>query len=119
MKLTIALRLLITPIIFSLASCAGTVDVVKTGKGIYSPSAPSEIDILKTRPDKAYEELATVDALNFPIKGVAKMHNALRAKAAPIGANAVLITDEGVINNGWGIVRFCSGVALRYKQKSI
>lgn len=115
MKPIIALRLVIVAITFSLASCVGTVDVVKTGKGIYGPSAPSDIDILKTRPDKAYEELATVDALNFPVNGVAKMHNALRAKAAPIGANAVLITDEGVINNGWGIVRFCSGVALRYK----
>lgn len=102
-------------LLFSLASCAGTVNVVKTGKGIYSPSAASEIEILKTHPVRAYDELATVDALNFPTNATAKMHNALRAKASPLGANAVLITDEGLINNGWGIVRFCSGVAIRYK----
>lgn len=100
---------------FSLISCAGTVGVVKTGKGIYPATNANEVEILKTRPEKSYDELATVDAMNFPPNGVAKMHNALRAKASPLGANAVLITDEGIINNGWGLVRNASGVALRYK----
>jgi hypothetical protein len=98
-----------------LSSCVGTVTVVKTGKGVYPPSSASEIDILKTKPDKQYEELGVVDAMNFPVKGIAKMHNALRAKAAPLGANAVIVTDEGVLNNGWGIVRYASGAAVRYK----
>lgn len=99
----------------SISSCVGTVGIVKTGKGAYSPSSASEIEILKTKPEKAYEELGVVDATNFPVNGVAKMHNALRAKAAPLGANAVIITDEGLINNGWGIVRYSSGAAVRYK----
>ncbi len=102
-------------IVALISSCAGTVGIVKTGKGAYSPSSASEIEILKTKPDRAYEELGVVDAMNFPVNGVAKMHNALRAKAAPLGANAVIITDEGLINNGWGIVRFSSGAAVRYK----
>ncbi len=102
-------------VLFSLVSCAGTVTIVKTGKGLFAPTSASQIEILKTRPERSYEELATVDALNFPVNGIAKMHNALRTKAAPLGASAVFITDEGVINNGWGIVRFASGVALRYK----
>lgn len=97
------------------ASCAGTVNVVKTGKGVFPPTSASEIDILKTKPDRAYDELGVVDAMNFPVKGVAKMHNALRAKAAPLGASAVIITDEGIISNGWAMVRFCSGAAIRYR----
>ena len=97
-----------------LASC-GTVDVVKTGKGVYNATSPSDVEILKTRPEKSYEELATVDAYSFPMNGTAKMHNALRAKTAPLGTNAVLITDEGLINTGMGATRYASGVALRYK----
>lgn len=108
-------RLSLVVLTIGLVSCAGTVDVVKTSKGVYPATVASQIEILKTRPDKAYEELATVDALGFPIKGIAKMHNALRGKAAPLGANAVLITDEGLLNTGFGYVRHCSGVALRYK----
>lgn len=98
-----------------ISSCVGTVGIVKTGKGAYSPTSASEVEILKTKPEKAYEELGVIDAMNFPVKQVAKMHNALRAKAAPLGANAVIITDEGLINNGWGIVRYSSGAAIRYK----
>jgi len=99
----------------SISSCAGTVSIVKTARGAYQATSASEIEILKTKPDRAYEELGVVDAMNFPVNGVAKMHNALRAKAAPLGANAVFITDEGLLNNGWGIVRYSSGAAVRYK----
>jgi hypothetical protein len=109
------LRLASFGLMFTLASCVGTVTVVKTAKGVYPATSPSGIDILKTKPERKFEELATVDAMNFPPEGIAKMHNALRAKAAPIGANAVLITDEGLISGGWGTVRFASGVALRYQ----
>ena len=98
-----------------ISSCAGTVTVVKTGKGIYPPASASEIEILKTKPERQYEELAVVDAINFPVNGIAKMHNALRAKAAPLGANAVILTDEGVLNNGWAVVRYASGAAIRFK----
>jgi hypothetical protein len=114
MKTTLQI-LAVTSLLLLYTGCAGTVSVVKTGKGIFPPTAASEIDILKTKPERPYEELGVVDAMDFPIKGVAKMHNALRAKAAPLGATAVIITDEGLINNGWSLVRFCSGAAIRYR----
>jgi hypothetical protein len=44
------------------------------------------------------------------------MHNAIRSKAGPVGASAVIITDESVVNEPYvGIVKYVSGVAIRYK----
>ncbi|QIF01153.1 hypothetical protein [Roseimicrobium sp. ORNL1] len=98
----------------TLASCAN-VQVTKTSKGTYASTNPNLVEILKTRPERSYEELGAVDALGFGPSEVAKMHNGLRAKAATLGANAVIITDEGLINDGWAITRFASGVAIRFK----
>ena len=97
-----------------LVSCA-TVDVTKTSKGYYAPTKASDVEIFATRPDKKYEELGIVTVMNFPPSEIAKMHNALREKAAPLGANAVIITSDQVVNNGWDITRMASGVAVRYK----
>ena len=93
-----------------LVGCA-SVDVTKTSKGFYDPTNPNDIDILKTRPDKPYEELGTVTAVKFIATDTAKMHNAIRAKSAPLGATAVIITDEGIDRD----YRWAMGVAIRYK----
>jgi len=109
----------IVPIILAsllLGGCA-TVDITKTSKGYFSPTNPSDVMILKTRPDPAYEELGIVTVTGFSISDTAKMHNAIRAKAAPLGANAVIITDEGVYNDPWsGVAKYASGVAIAYKR---
>ena len=68
-----------------------SVDITKTAKGFHAPTNPNEVEILMTRPDKAYEELGTINATGFLPSETAKMHNALRAKAAPLGANAVVV----------------------------
>jgi hypothetical protein len=68
-----------------------------------------------TRPDKAYEELGTINATGFLPSETAKMHNALRAKAAPLGANAVVVTGSGMVNDGWGVKQYVMGVAIRWK----
>jgi hypothetical protein len=92
-----------------------SVDITKTAKGFHAPTNPNEVEILMTRPDKAYEELGTINATGFLPSETAKMHNALRAKAAPLGANAVVVTGSGMVNDGWGVKQYVMGVAIRWK----
>jgi hypothetical protein len=97
-----------------LAGCAA-VDITKTAKGFYNETDPNEVEILKTRPDKPYVELATVTATRFSPSESAKMHNAIRDKSAALGATAVILTEEGIVRGGWGMERWATGVAIRYK----
>jgi hypothetical protein len=93
--------------------CA-TVRVTKTAKGYYKPTNPDEVEILMTIPKSDFTELGTVTTQNWPTKNTAKMHNSLRAKCAPLGANAVILGSSGIDNNGYF---WASGVAIRYKDK--
>ncbi len=95
---------------FSLAACA-VVDVTKTAKGFHERTDPNEIQILKTRPLRTYEELGTVTATLFMPSETAKMHNAIRAKSAVLGADAVYLTEEGILNNGR---KWATGVAIHF-----
>jgi hypothetical protein len=97
-----------------LAACA-EVDITKTNKGFFDPTNPNDVDILKTRPDKPFVELGTVTATNFAPSDSAVMHNAIRSKAAALGASAVILTEEGIIPAGFGPKRWATGVAIRYK----
>lgn len=94
-----------------LAGCA-TVDVTKTAKGFYDPTNPNDVEIRKTMPERPFDELGTVTAVNFPPAETAKMHNALRSKSAALGADAVILTEEGVTGGGY---KWATGVAVRYK----
>jgi len=98
-------------LVLSITACQ-TVDVTKTGKGFYEPTTPDQIEVLMTRPDRGYVELGTVSTFNWPRSNTAKMHNALRAKTAPLGAHAVILTDTGVNPNG---NMWANGVAIRYR----
>ncbi|MFH1900837.1 MAG: hypothetical protein ABIK26_01140 [Candidatus Omnitrophota bacterium] len=95
-----------------ICGCA-TVNVTKTAKGYFPATNPNEIEILITRPERSFTELATVTTTNWPAGNAAKMHNSLRAKCAPLGANAVILTFSGIGNNG---LYWASGVAIRYKD---
>lgn len=98
-----------------LASCA-SVDITKTGSGYYEPTNPNQIEILKTRPEQTYVELGTLTVTGFNSGDVAKMHNAIRKEAAPLGADAVIITEEGMVREGLGSYsRWATGVAVKYK----
>lgn len=99
--------------VLGLAGCA-TVDVTKTAKGYYEPTRPDDVEILMTRPDRPYMELATVSTTNWKPNQTAKMHNALRAKTAPLGANGVVLTDSGIIHSGNSNWLWSTGVALRF-----
>ena len=113
-KLCIAIALL------PLASmgCA-QVDVTKTAKGFFSPTKADDIEILMTRPARKYTELATVSTTKWKTSETAKMHNALRAKTAPLGAHAVLITSSGIIRGAYNTQwLWTNGVALRFNDSS-
>ncbi|MSR74334.1 MAG: hypothetical protein EXS14_02530 [Planctomycetes bacterium] len=104
-------------VIVSLFVACAAVDITKTHKGSFDPTNANDVEILKTRPEKSYEELGTATVSGFDVADVAKMHNALRTKAAELGAHAVLITDEGVVPGGFGAyTRWAMGVAIRYKK---
>lgn len=96
-----------------MVGCA-SVDVTKTAAGYYPPTDPNRVEILKTtRPSWRYVELGTVTVTGFEVGDVAKMHNAIRAKAAPLGASAVILTEEGIIPQGYGSYsRWATGVAI-------
>jgi hypothetical protein len=93
------------------AGCA-VVDVTKTAKGHYDATNPNNIEILVTRPNRSYEELGTVTASQFMPTATAKMHNAIRSKAAPLGADAVILSSSGILPNGR---QWATGVAIRWK----
>lgn len=96
------------------AACA-TVDVTKTGKGAYAATNPNDIDVLTALPhDRGYEEIGTISTTKWRPGETAKMHNALRAKAAPLGANAVVLSNSGVDPQGY---LWATGAAIRYTDK--
>jgi len=95
--------------------CAN-VDVTKTAKGFYSPTDANSVEILKTRPAKAYTELGTITVTGFDPDESAKMHNAVRAKSSALGADAVILTEEGILKDGWSLKRWATGVAIAYQK---
>lgn len=97
-------------------SCA-SITVTKTAKGYFEPTNPDEVEILVTVPSqqvRPYIELATVTTQKWKTQATAKMHNSLRAKCAPLGANAVVLGSSGIDNKGY---YWASGVAIRFKDK--
>lgn len=114
MKTTIQ-TILLALVASLLVGCA-SVDITKTGAGYFAPTNPNQVEILTTVPTKPYVELGTVTISGFQAKEEAKMHNAIRAKAAPLGATSVIIQSQGMIPKGFGTFeRWATGVAIRYK----
>lgn len=104
----------VSALMLLMMNCA-QVDVTKTSKGFAAATDPNDVEILMTRPEKHFTELGAISASGFSRDETAKMHNALRAKAAPLGANAVIITASGQIPDGWGGMKmWINGVAIRW-----
>ena len=99
-------------IVLMICGCA-SVTVTKTAKGYFSATDPNEIEILMTKPERSFTELATVTTTHWSPGEAAKMHNSLRAKSAPLGASAVILIDSGIDPGGY---YWASGVAIRYKD---
>jgi hypothetical protein len=107
-------RGLLTIVVFASVGCA-SVDVTKTAQGSFSPTDPNRVEVLKTRPERAFQELGTITVSGFSSSETAKMHNAIREKAAPLGANAVILTEEGLVQRTFGMDRWATGVAIRFR----
>ena len=106
------LALCLFGIFLTTIGCA-SVYVTKTGQGYFEPTNPNEVEILVTVPQRGYTEIATVTTQNWGVRDTAKMHNSLRAKCAPMGADAVILGSSGIDKNG----RFwASGVAVSYND---
>jgi hypothetical protein len=99
-----------------LCACGAVVNVTQTATGVHQATNPNEVEIIRTRPTRHFEELATVTANRFGVDEAGKMDNALRSKSAPLGADAVLILEEGIVYHGSGYFeRWATGIAIRYR----
>lgn len=99
-------------VLLAISGCA-SINVTKTAKGHFTATNPNEIEILVTKPNRSFIELATVTTQNWQTGETAKMHNSLRSKCAPLGANAVILASSGILPNG---LYWASGVAIRYND---
>ena len=104
-----------TVVALSIVGCA-SVDVTKTAKGFYQPTDANSVDILKTRPTQAFTELGTITVTGFDPGDSAKMHNAIRAKSSALGADAVILTEEGILKDGFSLKRWATGVAIAFDK---
>ena len=96
----------------------GSVDVVKTGSGFYEPTNPNDVRILKTIPDRKYVEVGTVIVSIWYEGGdVTIMHNDIRTESAVLGADAVILTDEGFlpIKDSSDYKYWATGVAVKFE----
>lgn len=97
------------------------VDVIKTAKGFDSPSKPDDIEILMLRPTKDYVELGAVTVSSCPLGDKARLFNALRAKSAPLGADAVVLQSAVIYNVDVGRVKvpylWATGAAIKYTKR--
>ncbi len=116
-KLAVALVFFVS--VGFLVGCSTSVRVTKMGNMFYNPTDPNKVEILLTRPEKPYEEVGTVKVKGFGTSGenIAKMYNIIRAKVAPLGANAVILTNEGDVVSHLSVKMWAQGVAIRYKAE--
>jgi hypothetical protein len=102
-------------VVLCVFGCAPNVDVTKTSKGFVSPTNPNNVEILHTKPDRKFTELGSLSTSGWAPRDTAKMHNALRAKGAPLGADAVIILQTGMTPIGYGQMQmWATGVAIKY-----
>lgn len=94
--------------------CASTVEISKITTDAYRPTRAETVEILKIKPDRPYKQIADVSAMQWPNGQSAQMFSAIRAKAAAVGADAVLITDEQTFRRDFVLYRSVTGVALKW-----
>ena len=104
--------LLAVLVFFASLSCAvERINVTKTTKTLYSPTNPTAVEVLLNRPERPFIELATVGVTGVNVNNTEKMHDTIRAKAAALGADAILIMNQGIA----GRYLWVTGVVIRYK----
>ena len=109
-------KILLCSLALSIICSCGTVTVVQTGSDFYEPTNPNYVRILKTIPDRKYVELGPVIASNFYSSAFADMYNEIKTKAAVLGADAVILTDEGFIKKEHTYPQYwATGVAVKFE----
>ena len=116
-----------------LVSCA-SIDATTTqyvGAPHFPPSNPAAVEILRTEPIRPHERLGevVVDASTEPAPPIAEVEDKLRAEAAKLGADAVVVVVDRVQPVGafvsgpwWGrdvdVIkgRKVVGVAIKYRR---
>ncbi len=96
----------------TLAGCANNYHITRTSKTEYAATKADQVEILMTKPDRAYSEIATITVTDQKPKETEKMHKELRERAAKLGANAVILTDTGIDADK---KMWANGVAVRWK----
>jgi hypothetical protein len=109
--------LAVSALFLSVLGCTH-VDVTKTGKGYNQPTDPNSVEVLMTTPGRSYAELGAVSASGFDVSETASLHNALRSKAAPLGADAVIILTSGQIPGSFGSMKlWANAVAIKFQAR--
>lgn len=133
-RLTTLLRgLLLLAVAGLLLSCA-TIDATMTryvGAPHFPPSNPATVEILRIEPIRPHERLGeiVVDASTEPAPPIAEVEDKLRAEAAKLGADAVVVVLDRVqpvgafVSGPWfgrdvDVIkgRKVVGVAIKYRR---
>jgi hypothetical protein len=102
-------------LVLIVSGCASSVEVTKLTPESYPASQPAQVEILKIKPDKPYAQIADVSAMQFPNSQSERRYAEMRAKAAKVGADAILITSEQTFRRDFVLYRSVTGVALKWK----
>ena len=97
-------------LLVSLSACS-TVNVTKTAKGIYEPTPAAEVEIKGLAPQSGYEEIGMVSG-NIYGSDPSTAYNTIRKKAAAIGADAVILSNQ----MPYGGRILLNGVAIKYTK---
>lgn len=109
-------RLIIPLLALLTLSCGPTVDVTKTSGTALTPTTPANVQILYAPPTRAYDEIGLLSTRNNPSYGMDKAENAMREKAATLGADAVILNKQrefhvNLLQSGFDL----DGIAIKYK----
>lgn len=98
-----------------LAGCT-SVDVAPRPGLKRDATAPDNVQILRTPPTRPFEEIGGISVMGYSKENTAAMERDIRAKAAGIGADAVVINSEGFTipmpRRHWA-----TGVAIVWKKE--
>lgn len=100
-------------LVVTLACAVERINVTKTTNAFYSATNPAHAQIVMTRPDRDFVELATVGVTGINVNDIPRMHGDLKVKAAHLGGDAIVIMNQGIVKR----YIWLTGVVIRYEQK--
>ena len=92
----------------------GCVDVTKSGSA-FPPTSASKVELLLENPARPYKVVAKLSTSSWWTFQADAMHEAMKKKAAEVGADAIVIDAEGVRTIGLGSYeRYAQADAIKY-----